>query len=139
VAPVLFPKNVCALALDSVNDRAGVLVEVATLVLNKGVKLPELKLLTVPVPEKVWPDAKVITPVLAIDSPVLAGVHGAALQNSKSHLGDVPSRARIRKRWTLLPEFTASMSNGKEFFEDPGADGGIIKPPELDAVLPKTF
>ena len=64
------------------NDNVGVLVGLATLVVNRGDKFPEiLKLVTVPLPDpgKVWPGAKVMTPLLAIDRPVAAGAQVALL------------------------------------------------------------
>jgi hypothetical protein len=45
---VLFPKKVCAAALDSVNVSAGVVVAVATLVVNNGLRFPALNVETVP-------------------------------------------------------------------------------------------
>ena len=62
---------------------------------------PVATLVTVPlpVPGKVWPAAKVMTPVRpAIDNPLLAGVQGALLQNWKVQFGVVPSCAMIRNR-----------------------------------------
>jgi hypothetical protein len=47
--PVLLPKIVSAAALEIVNDRAGVVVAVATEVVNNGLKAPAEKVVTVPV------------------------------------------------------------------------------------------
>ena len=73
----------------------------ATAVVKSGVRLPELKLVTVPdpAPGKVCPAANVIMPVLpAMESPLLAGVQGALLQNSNAQFGVVPSCAIIRNK-----------------------------------------
>ena len=65
VAPFGPAKTLFAAWLVKLNERVGVVVAVATLVLNSGERLPELKLVTVPVPDpgNVWPGAKVIMPV----------------------------------------------------------------------------
>ena len=52
-AAVKFPNSVFAAALVSENVSAGVVVAVATLVVNSGVKVPALKLVTVPLPDAV--------------------------------------------------------------------------------------
>ena len=47
---MLFPNQVFAAAVESVNESAGVVVGVATAVVNNGDKVPALKDVTVPVP-----------------------------------------------------------------------------------------
>lgn len=47
---VALPKIVLAAALDRANERAGVVVGVATLVVNNGDRLPDEKILTLPPP-----------------------------------------------------------------------------------------
>ena len=47
---MLLPKSVKAAAFDRLKLSAGVVVAVATLVVNSGERLPALKLVTVPVP-----------------------------------------------------------------------------------------
>src|SRR3989442_14131528 len=84
------PANtVLAPCVFKLNANAGVLVGLATLVVNRGDRLPELKFVTVPfpVPGKVWPEAKVMTPLLAIDRPVAAGAHEPPLQNIRFRVG----------------------------------------------------
>jgi hypothetical protein len=46
--PVKFPKNVWAAALESVNVKAGVVVAVATDVVNNGLNVPAENVVTVP-------------------------------------------------------------------------------------------
>jgi hypothetical protein len=48
--PLAFPKTVPPAAFESANVSAGVVVDVATNVVNKGERAPALKLVTVPVP-----------------------------------------------------------------------------------------
>ena len=51
--PVKFPNTVFAAAVESVKDRAGVVVAVATDVVNRGDRVPAEKLVTVPDPPPV--------------------------------------------------------------------------------------
>ena len=104
--------------------------------------MPELKLVTVPdpAPGKVCPAANVIMPVLpAMESPLLAGVQGALLQNWNAQFGVVPSCAMIRNKWSVDPVLVASMSKGKEAFCEPVAETGIKIPPAPLPVLPMMF
>jgi hypothetical protein len=61
--PVKFPKNVCEAALESVNVNAGVLVAVATDVVNSGLNVPAENVVTVP--EEAG-DAQLGTPPLIV-------------------------------------------------------------------------
>ena len=64
--PVLLPRKACALALDKLNVRAGVVVAVATDAVKIGERLPEENDVTVPVPNPV-----IVEPALALIVPPL--------------------------------------------------------------------
>jgi hypothetical protein len=66
--PDVFPNSVPAAAFDNANERAGVVVAVATEAVNSGLRLPELNEVTVPDPAPVavkTPPAK-FSPVLTV-------------------------------------------------------------------------
>ena len=69
---VLLPKIVLAAALDKLKDNAGVVVFVATLVLNNGLKLPAVNCVTVPpvpVADKVPPEKLTPVPMVTFENP----------------------------------------------------------------------
>jgi hypothetical protein len=75
VPPVLLPKNLCAAAVDSVNESAGVDVAVATEVVNSGDSVPALKLVTEPAPAEApvsirFPFASMVTACPWVKFPV---------------------------------------------------------------------
>ena len=134
------PANmVCAACVFMVNNKAGVLPGLTTVVVKSGDRLPELKLVTVPlpVPGKVWPAAKVRMPLFAIDNPVKAGVQlGLLLQNIKFRDGVVETCNPN----VFVPNAPADCRlNKNEFWLTPVPLGGITNPPAAAELLPKMF
>ena len=69
---MLLPKIVPAAALVKLKLKAGVEVDVATLVVNNGLKAPALKLVTVPpllVAERVPPENDIPVPMVTFEKP----------------------------------------------------------------------
>jgi hypothetical protein len=138
--PEVGPANIVwAPCVFKLNDNAGVLVGFATLVVNTGDRLPELKFVSVPLaaPGKVWPAAKVIIPVFAIDSPVRVGVQlGLLLQNIK--LTDGVGEACSPKVFVDDAPLDCRLKRN-EFLLAPVPLGGITKPPAAAELLPRMF
>src|ERR1700716_3852064 len=85
-------------------------------------------------PGKVCPDLKVIRPLLAIDSPVAAGVHEVPLQDWKSQAGVVPSASR-GSVWGTPVLFDACRSSGNDGILLPVAVTGSTVPAAVSGLV----
>ena len=77
---VLFPKNRCAAAVDNANVCAGVVVAVATEVVNNGERFPLLKLVTVPLPLAGVPQLNTV-PLVVKNLPEFVACAGKSLKS----------------------------------------------------------